>query len=229
MFHGALQKAFIRGLMAVLPLGITIALVVWLVVWLERNVKGTANYLLNLLPWEAAYKPGMGIALGLVVICLVGFLLQYWLMASVWRWLDRAFNHIPLVRTLYTAVTDLMSFFADKDRNLGSQVVSVELRPGVRIIGFITRSNFDDLPPGMCNDDDIAVYLPLSYQIGGYTVLMPRSQVTPVAMGIEEAMRFAVTAGVRGNHSHHHDRRRSSPLPVKPPGAVPPEPPPTDT
>ena len=226
MFHGALQKAFLRGLMAVLPLGITIALVVWLVVWLERNVQGTANYILRLLPWETTYKPGMGIALGLVAICLVGFLLQYWLMASLWRWFERAFNHIPLVRTLYTAVTDLMSFFADKDRNLGSQVVSVELRPGVRIIGFITRSNFDDLPPGMGNEGDVAVYLPLSYQIGGYTVLMPRSQLTPVAMGVEEAMRFAVTAGVRGQHGHDHDRRHSSPPPVTQP---PVDPPPTDT
>lgn len=225
MFHGALQKAFLRGLMAVLPLGITVALVVWLVVWLERNVEPTALYILRLLPWEATYKPGMGIALGLVVICLVGFLLQYWLMAALWRWLEKAFNHIPLVRTMYTAVTDLMSFFADKDRNLGSQVVSIELRPGVRVIGFITRTSFDDLPPGMCNEDDIAVYLPLSYQIGGYTVLMPRSQVTPVAMGVEEAMRFAVTAGMRGHHGHDQARRRSSPLPAAQP---PVDPPPTD-
>jgi uncharacterized membrane protein len=42
----------------------------------------------------------------------------------------------------------------------------------------------------------VAVYLPMSYQIGGYTTMIPRSAIQPVDMSIEEAMRFAVTAGM---------------------------------
>jgi uncharacterized membrane protein len=77
------------------------------------------------------------------------------------------------------------------------QVVSVQY-PGtqMRLLGFITRSDFSDLPQGVANADDVAVYLPMSYQVGGYTVVVPRSQITPVNMARDEAMRFVLTAGL---------------------------------
>lgn len=48
----------------------------------------------------------------------------------------------------------------------------------------------------MDGTDQVAVYLPLSYQIGGYTLLVPRSAVKPVDMSLEDAMRFTLTAGL---------------------------------
>jgi uncharacterized membrane protein len=66
----------------------------------------------------------------------------------------------------------------------------------LRLIGFITREDFGDLPVGIGGDDAVAVYLPMSYQIGGFTTMVPRSAVQPVDMSIEQAMRFAVTAGM---------------------------------
>lgn len=63
------------------------------------------------------------------------------------------------------------------------QVESVQL-PGSQMkpLGFITRSDFSDLPQGVANPGDVAVYLPMSYQVGGYTVMVPRSSVTPVTI-----------------------------------------------
>ena len=52
-------------------------------------------------------------------------------------------------------------------------------------------------------DDEVAVYLPMSYQIGGYTLLLPRRCLTPLEMGFEDAMRFVITAGLsRPEHDH---------------------------
>lgn len=48
----------------------------------------------------------------------------------------------------------------------------------------------------MANADDVAVYLPMSYQVGGYTVVVPRTRSTPVNMARDEAMRFVLTAGL---------------------------------
>jgi uncharacterized membrane protein len=42
----------------------------------------------------------------------------------------------------------------------------------------------------------ILVYMPMSYQVGGYTALVPRASVQPVDMSFEEAMRFTLTAGL---------------------------------
>ena len=65
-----------------------------------------------------------------------------------------------------------------------------------RLIGFITRDEFGELPPGIRDDDTLAVYFPMSYQIGGFTMMVPRLAVQPIDMSIEQAMRFVVTAGM---------------------------------
>jgi uncharacterized membrane protein len=67
----------------------------------------------------------------------------------------------------------------------------------MRLLGFITRSDFSDLPPGVGKEGEVAVYLPMSYQVGGYTILVPRSRVTAVDMSREEALRFLLTAGIK--------------------------------
>jgi uncharacterized membrane protein len=43
----------------------------------------------------------------------------------------------------------------------------------------------------------VAVYLPMSYQVGGYTLFLPRSALTPIDMSREDAMRFILTAGLK--------------------------------
>jgi len=66
----------------------------------------------------------------------------------------------------------------------------------VKLLGFVTREDFGDLPPGFAGEEVVAVYLPMSYQIGGFTVLVPKSNTQSVDMGLEDAMRFAITGGV---------------------------------
>ena len=56
----------------------------------------------------------------------------------------------------------------------------------LRAMGFVTRREFSDMPAGVGREGEVAVYLPMSYQIGGYTVLLPRSYLTPVDMRSEE-------------------------------------------
>ena len=67
---------------------------------------------------------------------------------------------------------------------------------GIECMGFITRDDFRDLPPGVGSEDRVAVYLPMSYQIGGHTVMVPRCRVRVVDMALDQAMRFALTAGM---------------------------------
>ena len=66
----------------------------------------------------------------------------------------------------------------------------------LHLIGFVTREDFRGTPFGLADADTVAVYLPMSYQIGGYTVLLPRRLIEPIDMSVEDALRFAVTAGM---------------------------------
>jgi uncharacterized membrane protein len=78
-----------------------------------------------------------------------------------------------------------------------NQVVMVQIGDSrARVLGLVTREDFSDLPPGIGAKDSVAVYVPMSYQLGGFTTIVPRSAIQPVNMTMEEAMRFAVTAGL---------------------------------
>jgi len=84
----------------------------------------------------------------------------------------------------------------DKKRGDLDRVVTVDVGLG-RLIGFVTQEHANTLGIGG-GDDLVAVYLPMSYQIGGYTVYLPRSKVTETELTVEQAMRIVLTGGVRG-------------------------------
>jgi uncharacterized membrane protein len=109
---------------------------------------------------------------------------------------ERVFYHLPLVKSIYAAFRDLMDYFSPARKKDFEQVVSVTFGDtGMRLIGFITQAD-EQLPEDFQGDDNVMVYLPMSYMIGGYAVLVPRSSVQPLNMSMEEAMRYVLTAGV---------------------------------
>jgi uncharacterized membrane protein len=94
--------------------------------------------------------------------------------------------------------------FAGQSDQEALQVVTVTL-PGsnMRLMGFVTRDEFSDIPGGIAGKGEVAVYLPMSYQVGGYTVFMPRSQLSPIQMPREQAMRFVLTAGLKSKSNEN--------------------------
>jgi uncharacterized membrane protein len=74
-------------------------------------------------------------------------------------------------------------------------VVSVEVGGGASLIGFVTDSAPTLIDPA--GGGRIAVYMPMSYQIGGYTLLVPEDKVTPLDLAPEAAMRLVLTAAIQ--------------------------------
>jgi uncharacterized membrane protein len=66
----------------------------------------------------------------------------------------------------------------------------------MRLLGFVTRDELPELEAQAGGIDLVAVYLPMSYGIGGYTVYLPKDQCEPLDMPVETAMRMALTAGM---------------------------------
>lgn len=187
-----IARTFITGLAAVLPVLVTFALIMWMIGAAETMLGGLLRVLI---PGES-YRPGMGLIFTVVVIFVTGLLMQAIFFREVIKWLEEQLERIPLIKTVYGAVRDLTRFFSKNEKSQFGQVVMVQL-PNLpfRLVGFITVDNLAAV--GMAEDaDTVAVYLPMSYQIGGYTILLPRSCLVPVDMSFEEAMRFLITAGL---------------------------------
>jgi uncharacterized membrane protein len=187
-------RIFVTGIFTVLPILATVYLVIWLFTAADHFL---GKPLLWLIPDES-YRQGMGFLLAIVVIFVVGALMRAYVVRQLFGWAERLLMGIPLVKSIYGALRDLFGLFAGSEDSNALQVVSVKL-PGseMRILGFVTREDFSDLAQGVAQPGDIAVYLPMSYQVGGYTVFVPRNQVEPVGMSREDAMRFVLTAGIR--------------------------------
>lgn len=187
-----LAGIFLTGLLALLPIFITIAVVLWLFQVAESVLGGLLGVLLP----SSLYLPGMGIVLAIALIFLVGAGMQGLVVRQFLGWVELAVNRIPLVKTVYGAVRDLTGLMSNKNGRKFSQVVTVQLpNLPMRLVGFITIADLGSVGLGG-GDDEVAVYLPMSYQIGGYTLLLPRRYLTPLDMGFEEAMRFVITAGL---------------------------------
>ena len=190
----SLSRTFLAGLVTILPVILTLYLLYWLVVSME-SVLGSAIRLV--LP-EKMYWPGMGVLAGMVVVFAVGVLMH----AYVVRWLfakgEAVFYHLPLINSVYRAMRDFFDFISPTTKKEFEQVVAVTIgEQELELVGFVTQYKPERLPKGFNHEDKVLVYLPLSYMIGGYTVLLPRAAVRPLDMTMEEAMRFTLTAGVK--------------------------------
>ncbi|MCA8958662.1 MAG: DUF502 domain-containing protein [Planctomycetes bacterium] len=190
-----LGKIFLQGLAAVLPLALTIYVLWWLGTTAERLFGPVIR---RVLPGDA-YVPGLGVAVGLGLVFAIGLVLRAWWVRSLWNAFEELFERIPLVKTIYGAVKDMMSFFGgDERRQQLDQVVMLRWGdPPVQLLGLVTNEDARKVTGRDADEGQVAVYLPMSYQIGGFTLLVPRSAVTATELSVEEGMRFAMTAGVR--------------------------------
>ena len=101
---------------------------------------------------------------------------------------------VPIIKTVYRAIRDLFEFFSPKKEGFG-KVVIVKFN-NKEIIGFITQEDPERLPESFRHPDSVLVYIPMSYMIGGYTLFLPRSCLTPLDIPFEQAMRLVLTGAV---------------------------------
>lgn len=184
-------RFFLKGLAVTLPITLTL----YLLFWMGTSAEKAAQLLLKRAIEADAYIPGMGIAVAVAVVIAAGILTEFWIVRKLIDLLEALIMRLPVVKTIYGGIRDLMGFLSSvSEEKKSGKVVMVNLAGGVRILGFVTRESFGDLPDGIGSPDGVAVYLPMSYQLGGFTLTVPRSAVEPVAMPAEDAMRFALTA-----------------------------------
>jgi len=191
----SMSKTFLTGLITILPVVLTVYLLYWLVVSAETAL---GNAIRLVLP-EGLYWPGMGTIAGLLVVFLVGVLMHAYVVQRLFAEGEQVLYHVPVIKTVYRSIRDFFDYFSPARKDEFQQVVAVSIgENGMQVIGFVTQAVPERLPEDFRADDSVLVYLPLSYMIGGYAVLMPRSAVRPLDMSMEEAMRFTLTAGVTG-------------------------------
>ena len=195
----SISKTLLTGFITILPVVLTIYLFYWLAV----SAESVLGRMIRLMLPDHLYWPGMGVIAGLVVVFAVGLLMHAYVVQRLFARGEQVLYHLPLIKTIYRSIRDFFEYFSPAREKEFEQVVAVSFGDtGMKVIGFVTQALPENMPEDFREKDSILVYLPLSYMIGGYAVLVPRSAVQPLDMNMEEAMRFTLTAGVTGSAAH---------------------------
>lgn len=189
-----LQKIFLQGLVTFLPIALTIYIIYAGIAIVDSFLGDTLRQILPI------YIPGLGFLLTVLLILLLGFMLNNLIAGGLFQKMEQRLTQVPFIKAIYSPLRDLMNLFSKGGGPGGLQkVVLVDIGDsGIRVLGLVTRENFHDVPAIEQNAGDrVAVYVPMSYGLGGFTLMVPRSRMTPLDMPIEKAMSLAITGWVK--------------------------------
>jgi uncharacterized membrane protein len=141
----------------------------------------------------------LGFLFGIVSLIFLGLLIQMALMRSALNFFEGMITRVPLLKSVYGSIRDFTEYFQSRSESEMSSVVLYQpiASEPARLVGFRMSEKVDhhihsEEEGGWCS-----VYLPMSYQVGGFTVIVPTSRVVELDWSFEEAMRYVLTAGVK--------------------------------
>lgn len=187
-----LWNTFLKGLAAVLPVAMTL----YAVYWLGVNAEEFLGHGLQLILPPGMYRPGMGLAAGFLVVLAAGMLINAYIVRRAIRLGETLLARIPLVKTIFGALKDLTRFLPAGGERRDLQRVVMWSFNNARLIGFVTSESVHEQLRGAYGEDVVAVYFPMSYQIGGYTLYLPHSELQPCDLSVEEALRLVLIGGL---------------------------------
>ena len=186
-----LKTFFATGLLVILPTVITIFVLWKLFVFIDSI---TRPYLARFVGY---YIPGLGIIVTLLVIFLVGMLTANVLGKRLVAWGDSIVGRIPLVRFIYLGIKQLLEALSLGRKNLFREVVLVEYpRKGIYTLGFVPSECKGEIQE-VTREDLVNIFIfTTPNPTSGMLIMVPKEEVTPLKMTVEEGLKFVVSGGI---------------------------------
>jgi uncharacterized membrane protein len=192
MFTKKLGNLLMKGLATILPVALTIY-VLW---WLATTAESVLRRFITIFVPEEHYWPGLGLIVGFLILLAVGSMVNAYLVRRTIRAWEELLGRIPVVKTIYGAIRDLTNFLPSGEQRRDLRGVVVYRLNNARLVGFVTRDDLPELEAQAGGIDLVAVYFPMSYQIGGYTLYLPKDELETLDMPVETAMRMVLTGAM---------------------------------
>ena len=186
-----IRNYFIAGVVVLIPIGFTL--------YLSKILIGLSSKILpeninpnSYLPYAI---PGIEIIISVLFITLVGGLSLSFFGKKILKIIDDLFKRIPLLRTIYSAISQMTETFSNKDNDKKSVVLVEYPRKGVWAVGFATRENTTEMA-SKTNKKLINIFIPTTPNpTSGFLLMFPIDEVIYLNMTFEEASKFIVSAG----------------------------------
>ena len=192
-----LRNYFITGVVVLIPIGFTL--------YLSKVLIGISSKILpqNINPnsYLPIAIPGIEIIISVVFITFVGGLSLSFFGKKILKLIDDLFKRIPLLRTIYSAISQMTETFSKKDNDKKSVVLVEYPRKGVWAVGFATRENTTEMAK-KTNQKLINVFIPTTPNpTSGFLLMFPIDEVIYLNMTFEEASKFIVSAGTSSGNN----------------------------
>ncbi len=191
-----INRLFWKGLVVVVP--VTLSIYLFLVIL--NKAENIFGQMIKQLVGPSNYIPGIGIVVTFIFLVGVGVLVSNFITGSIIKFFIGQFERVPFIKTIYNPLRDLIALFGGSGPGNMKKVVLVNFdNLGIQSLGLVTRDEFDDLPSTTFAKETVAVYLPLSYMLGGVTVLVPRANVKEVDIPVDKAIKLAITGWIKAD------------------------------
>ena len=193
----ALRKWLLAGLLVMVPVAITVAVLRWVIDTLDQT--------LLILPaaWHpdrvfGVHIPGLGVLLTLAILLLVGAGASNFVGRKLVRFGDRIVSRIPVVRSIYSSVKQVSDTLFSESGNAFRTAVLVQWpRADVWTIGFVTGAPGGDVINYLRGEEYVSVYVPTTPNpTGGYFVMLRKSDCIELKMSVDDALKYVVSMGV---------------------------------
>ena len=192
----ALRKWLLSGLLVIVPLAITLAVLNWII--------GTLDQTLWLLPeeWQKYLSEhkvrGLGVLLTLAILLTVGAVASNFVGKRLLGWGDAVVRRIPVVRSIYSSVKQVSDTLFSENGNAFRTAVLVQWpREGVWTIAFVTGTPGQEVVDQLGGGEYLGVYVPTTPNpTGGYFVMLKRSDCIELRMSVDDALKYIVSMGV---------------------------------
>ena len=182
-------RNFVNGVLTIVPI-ILVVYVVYKTFMFLDSILGNV-----LKPYmEEDYIPGIGLLATIALITLLGWMSTKFFTGTVIRIIDRLLEKIPIVKTIYSVIKDTIHSFLG-DKKSFSKVALLTI-PGtdIKSMGFITTEDVESFYDPL--KDYVAVYIQQTFQVAGFTLLIPKDQVEIIDVKPEDAMKFILSGGM---------------------------------
>lgn len=207
-FFGWLRARFFAGLVIATPIVVPIILVAFAISWIDERVKPILrsaipqrirDYDFGLFTVDTliGYVPGLGVLVAVILLTLLGAVAANLLGRSIIRTSEQLVERVPILRTLYTPLRQLVEIFSDKDSSSFKEVVLVEYpKEGTWAVGFLTSRSKDEIGSKL-GEDFLGVFVPTTPNpTSGFLIYVPSEKVKHLSMSVEDGAKLIVSAGV---------------------------------
>lgn len=202
-----MRKYLIAGLLVWMPLGITFLVI--------RAVVGFLDKSLVLLP--DAFQPdrlfgfnipGLGVVLAVALVLVTGMIMANLLGRRLLAFWESQLARIPLVRTIYSAIKQIMEAVLATDGKSFRKVLLVEYpRKGVWSLAFMTSDDLGEVQ-NKTAANVISVFVPTTPNpTSGFVLMVPESDVIELDMSVEEGLKMIISMGVVVPNSEAYRRK----------------------